>query len=167
MQQHDFRRAYGRQFIIPARAANHSGPIERRLQEGFRHQGNQLGPGHAHEQMTGPGRVDHGAQNIKERAHAQFLAQRADIPEGGMEMRREKKGEIAPSHHFGHRGRISVQGYAQGFQSVSAAAFGGHGPVAVLDHLVAHAGQHQRSGCGAVERIATVAARAHHVNADA
>ena len=165
MQQHGRGRAHGRQLVIIPGPADHRRPVKRGLRQGIGQKGHQLGPGNPHEQMAGPGRIDHGAQQIEQGTHPQLLAQRADILECRVEMRGEEEGEIAFGHHIRHRRGIGIQRDAQALQSIGTAAGGRDSPVAVLDHLVAHACQHQRGRCGAVEGMTAVTAGPHHIDA--
>ncbi len=84
-----------------------------------------------------------------------------------METLREEEDELLIVQDFPHVRGIDVQIHAEPFQRVRAAALGGNRPVAVLDHLIAHARQSEGGAGGAVEGGTAVPARAHHFDVGA
>ena len=103
-------------------------------------------------------RVDHGAQEVERRRHAEFAAGDGGMPHGGVEHLGEAKRD---SRLFGvecHAGNGEIQPDAEGLQDVGGSRGGRRRPVAVLDHLGPRARGDQGGHRGDVDRVLLVAA---------
>src|SRR5690606_23012229 len=97
--------------------------------------------GHAHDLEFGAHRGEQRAEDVEDGGDLQGLAHRLRVGDGRVVGGGEEEGEVGRLELADRAVRVEVQRNVEGLEYVGGTGLGGHGAVAVLDHL-------QSSGCG-------------------
>ena len=123
-----------------------------------------LGPGNAHHLRRRPRRVGQRPQDVEDRAHAQFLADRRDVLHRRMVVGREHETDAGLLDAAGDLLGLEVDVGTQAFQHIGAAALAADAAAAMLADLGASRGSHEHAAGGNVERVRSVTPRADDVD---
>ena len=144
---------------------HHPGALRAERGQCAGHQIGQFGPRHADHLPPGAGRVGQRTEQVERRPDAELPAHRAGVPHRRMEGRREEERDARlVETAFDHRGRRRHV-HAERLEQIRAPATARHRPVAVLGHLHAARGEHERRERRDVEGVRPVAAGAAGVEA--